>query len=109
MNLRSTRPAKPRFIAAQHGHAVIAGVADGFLVRETMGFGVNLVTGDYSQGAAGLWIRDGRLDHAVQEVTIAGNLRDMLPAVDGVADDLEFRAECASPTIRIARMTVSGS
>jgi len=88
---------------------LIAGVGDGFYVRETMGFGVNPVTGDYSKGAAGLWIRDGRLDHAVQEVTIAGDLRAMLLGVDGVADDLEFRAECAAPTIRIARMTVSGS
>jgi PmbA protein len=88
---------------------LLAGVRDGFYVTETMGFGVNVTTGDYSKGAAGLWIRDGRLDHAVQEVTIAGDLRSMLRDVDGVADDLEFREPTASPTLRIARMTVSGS
>jgi PmbA protein len=88
---------------------LIAGVADGFFVTETMGFGVNPVSGEYSKGAAGIWIRDGRLDHPVQEVTIAGDLRSMLEGVDGVADDLDFRAECAAPTIRIARMTVSGA
>jgi PmbA protein len=88
---------------------VLAGVADGFYVTETMGFGVNAVTGDYSKGAAGLWIRDGRLDHAVQEVTIAGDMRAMLQGVEAVGNDLVFRAEAAAPTIRIGRMTVSGT
>lgn len=88
---------------------LIAGVDDGFYVTETMGFGVNVTTGDYSKGAAGIWIRDGKLDHAVQEVTIAGDLRAMLRGIDGVGNDLEFRSDCAAPTIRIAAMTVSGS
>lgn len=89
--------------------AVIAAVPDGFYVTETMGFGVNTVTGDYSKGAAGLWIRDGRLDYPVQEVTIAGTLRGMLAGIDGVGDDLEFRSPCAAPTLRLREMTVSGS
>jgi PmbA protein len=88
--------------------AILAGVEEGLYVTETMGFGVNPVTGDYSKGAAGLRIRGGRLDHPVQEVTIAGNLADMLRAVDAVGNDLEFRAPCSAPTIRIAAMTVSG-
>jgi len=88
---------------------VIGAVADGFYVTETMGFGVNVVTGDYSKGAAGLWIRDGRLDHAVQEVTIAGDMRSMLRGVEAAGNDLEFRAEAAAPTLRFARMTVSGT
>lgn len=88
---------------------VIGAVSDGFYVTETMGFGVNAVTGDYSKGAAGLWIRDGRLDHAVQEVTIAGHMGSMLLGVEAVGSDLEFRAETAAPTIRIAGMTVSGT
>ena len=88
---------------------LIAGVEEGFYVTETLGFGVNLVSGEYSQGAAGIWIRDGRLDHAVQEVTVAGDLRSMLEGVDGVGNDLVLRAECSAPTIRISRMTVSGS
>ena len=70
---------------------------------------MNTTTGDYSKGAAGLWIRDGRLDHAVQEVTIAGDLREILRGVEAVGNDLEFRSTVNAPTIRIAEMTVSGS
>ena len=61
------------------------------------------------QGAVGQWIEKGRLVHPVHEVTIAGNLRDMLRDVDAVGKDLVFRGSSASPTIRIRRMTVSGS
>lgn len=88
---------------------VIGAVADGFYVTETMGFGVNTTTGDYSKGAAGLWIRDGALDRAVQEVTIAADLREMLRGVEAVGRDLVFRGAVAAPTIRIAEMTVSGN
>jgi PmbA protein len=70
---------------------------------------VNLVTGDFSQGAAGQWVEKGRFVHPVHEVTIAGNLREMLRDVDAVGDDLQFRGSVASPTLRIRKMTVSGS
>jgi PmbA protein len=92
----------------QTAEAVIAGAGEGFYVTHTMGAGVNTTTGDYSQGAEGLWIRSGRLDHAVQEVTIAGRLREMLLGVEAVADDLVLRDAVAAPTLRIGRMTVSG-
>jgi PmbA protein len=88
---------------------IVAGVARGLLVTDLIGFGVNVVTGDYSQGAVGHWIEGGRLVHPVHEVTIAGNLRDMLRDVDAVGNDLVFRSSSAAPTIRIRRMTVSGS
>jgi PmbA protein len=88
---------------------IVGGVARGLLVTDLVGFGVNVVTGDYSQGAVGHWIENGRLTHAVHEVTIAGNLREMLRDVDAVGNDLVFRGSSASPTIRIRRMTVSGS
>ena len=68
-----------------------------------------MVTGDYSQGAVGHWIEKGRLVHPVHEVTIAGNLKDMLRDVDAVGNDLVFRGSSAAPTIRIRRMTISGS
>jgi PmbA protein len=87
---------------------VIAGVADGFYVTELMGFGVNVVTGDYSRGAAGLWIRNGELAYAVSEVTIAGNLKDMLLNIEAVGADLEFRGSVAAPTLKIGEMTVGG-
>ena len=87
---------------------IIAGIPNGFYVTELMGFGVNVVTGDYSRGAAGLWIRNGELAFAVSEVTIAGNLNDMLMGIEVVANDLEFRGSVAAPTLKMGEMTVGG-
>ena len=87
---------------------IIAGIPNGFYVTELMGFGVNVVTGDYSRGAAGLWIRDGELAFAVSEVTIAGNLNRMLCDIEAIGNDLEFRGSVAAPTIKIGEMTVGG-
>jgi PmbA protein len=89
--------------------AIIGGVERGLYVTDLIGFGVNVVTGDYSQGAAGLWIENGKLSHPVHEVTIAGNLREMLMDIDAVGSDLVFRGASASPTLRIKKMTLSGS
>ena len=81
----------------------------GLYVTSLMGFGVNVVTGDYSRGATGLWIENGELTHAVEEVTIAGNLGEMLKNITAIGSDLEFRTAIASPTLRIDGMTVAGS
>ena len=86
---------------------ILAGISNGFYVTELMGFGVNAVTGDYSRGAAGLWIRNGELAFAVSEVTIAGNLNEMLMNLE-LASDLEFRRSMSAPTIKIGEMTVGG-
>jgi PmbA protein len=74
-----------------------------------IGFGVNLVTGDYSRGAVGIWIEKGELTYPVEEITIAGNLKDMLRDVEMIGNDLEWRSSIASPTLKIARMTVAGN
>jgi PmbA protein len=87
---------------------IIAGVPNGLYVTDLIGFGVNLVTGDYSQGAAGQWIENGRLAFPVHELTIAGNLKSMLNDINAVGNDLVFKSAIAAPTLRIARMTVSG-
>ncbi len=87
---------------------LLAEVKAGFYVTELMGFGVNLVTGDYSRGAAGLWIENGELTYAVEEVTIAGNLKEMFNNVTVIADDLNFRGAVASPTLRIDGMIIAG-
>jgi len=87
---------------------LLADVKAGFYVTELMGFGVNMVTGDYSRGAAGLWIENGELTFAVEEVTIAGNLKEMLNNITAIADDLKFRGSVASPTLRIDGMTIAG-
>jgi len=88
---------------------IIADVRSGLYVTETMGFGVNLVTGDYSQGAAGLWIENGELAYPVEEITIAGNLKEMYRNISAIGNDLTFRSASASPTIRIEGMTIAGS
>jgi len=87
---------------------IIASVKSGFYVTELMGFGVNIVTGDYSRGASGLWIENGELAYPVHEVTIAGSLSEMLMNIEAVGADLEFRGSVASPTLLIGEMTVSG-
>jgi len=87
--------------------ALMADIAEGLYVTELIGFGVNGVTGDYSRGAAGFRIRNGKLDHPVSEVTIAGNLKDMFRALRP-ANDLVFRYGTDAPTLRVDGMTVAG-
>ncbi len=88
---------------------IVGDVKRGLFVLSTMGFGVNLVTGDYSQGASGLWIEDGELTYAVEEITIAGNLKEMFRNVSAIGNDLEFRGAGAVPTVQMEGMTVAGS
>lgn len=88
---------------------VIASVSEGLYVTELLGFGVNGVTGDYSQGVAGQWIVGGELAFPVEEITVAGNLVSMLADIEMVADELAFRTPVAAPTLKIARMTVAGT
>jgi len=88
---------------------ILGEVAAGLYVTSLMGFGVNVVTGDYSHGATGLWIENGQLTHAVEEVTIAGNLAEMLQGVTAIGNDLVFRGSVAAPTLRIDGMTIAGA
>lgn len=88
---------------------LIGDVQQGLYVTETMGFGVNLVTGDYSQGASGLWIENGELTFPVEEITIAGNLKDMYRNISAIGNDLVFRSASAAPTIRVEGMMIAGS
>jgi PmbA protein len=88
---------------------IIDEVQAGLYVTGLMGFGTNTVTGDYSRGATGLWIENGQLTHAVEEVTIAGNLAEMLMNVTAIGNDLVFRGSVASPTFRIDGMTLAGA
>jgi PmbA protein len=88
---------------------IIADIPAGLYVTSLMGFGVNVVTGDYSRGATGQWIENGVLTHAVEEVTIAGNLGEMLMNVTAIGNDLVFRGSVASPTLRIDGMTIAGA
>ncbi|MFI5087886.1 MAG: TldD/PmbA family protein [Terriglobales bacterium] len=87
---------------------IIAGVPEGLYVTEFLGFGVNLVTGDFSRGASGLWISGGELTYPVEEITVAGNLKDMLVNIAEIGTDLEFRGAVAAPTLRLEGLTVAG-
>ena len=87
---------------------LVRGIARGLYVTELIGFGVNVVTGDYSRGAAGLWIENGEFAYPVSEITIAANLLDMLKGITAVASELDFRGSTASPALVIGEMTVSG-
>jgi PmbA protein len=87
---------------------IIGDIKDGLYVTEFLGHGANLVTGDYSRGASGMWIVNGELAYPVEEITVAGNLKEMFRNISEIASDLEFRGSVASPTIRIDGLTVGG-
>ena len=89
--------------------ALIKRMGRGLLVTELMGQGLNLVTGDYSRGAAGFWVENGEIQFPVQEVTIAGNLKDMFRQIVAVGSDLELRGNIRTGSVLIERMTVAGS
>ena len=87
---------------------LVRGIRKGLYVTELIGSGVNIVTGDYSRGAAGQWIENGEFAYPVSEITIASTLQRMLMDIEPPGSDLEFRSSVASPTLVIREMTVSG-
>ena len=87
---------------------IIADTKRGLLVTELMGMGFSPITGDYSRGAAGLWIENGEIAYPVEEITIAANFKDMLKGIDRVGRELLWLGRTASPALRIERMTVAG-
>jgi PmbA protein len=88
--------------------SVIGGIANGVLITNLLGFGVNITTGDFSRGAEGLWIKDGKISHPVDGITIAGNLLEMMADVEAVASDLHFFGLFGSPTFAVKKMTIAG-
>jgi PmbA protein len=87
---------------------LMADIKSGLYLTETFGMGINTVTGDYSQGAAGFWIENGAVAYPVSEITLAGNLRDMFASLTP-ANDLAFTYSHNAPTLRIENMTVAGT
>jgi PmbA protein len=87
---------------------IIGEIKEGLYVTEFLGHGANLVTGDYSRGASGMWISGGELVYPVEEITVAGNLKEMFFNISEIGNDLEFRGAMACPTIRIEGLTVGG-
>ena len=87
---------------------IIRDIDEGLYVIDFIGSGMNLVTGDFSRGATGIWISKGELTYPVEEITVAGNFQDMWRNVTAIGSDLEFRGSIACPTLRIDGMTVAG-
>jgi len=89
--------------------ALLRRMGRGLFVTEQLGQGVNPVTGDYSRGAAGFWIEDGQIAYPVEEITIAGNLKEMFRNIVALGNDLELRGSRHVGSMLIARMTIAGS
>ena len=89
--------------------ALLQQLGTGLLVTELMGQGVNMVTGDYSRGAAGFWVENGSIQYPVAEITIAGNLRDMLKGIAAVGDDVDVRGGTRVGSILLPEMTIAGN
>lgn len=88
--------------------ALLKRMGSGLLVTELLGHGLNMVTGDYSRGAAGFWVENGEIAYPVEEITVAGNLRDMFAGIVAIGDDVETRGSRRVGSILIERMTVAG-
>lgn len=99
------------FASANAGdlQTLIKSMGTGLLVTELMGQGVNTLTGDYSRGAAGFWVENGEVQYAVDELTIAGNMAQMLPAIEAVGADVDTRSHIQIGSLLIGRMTVAGN
>jgi PmbA protein len=89
--------------------AILEDTKRGLYVTEMMGFGFNAVTGDFSRGASGFWVEDGKIAFPVNEITISLNVDELWKRVDAVGDDLDQRSSTASPTLRVSSMTIAGS
>ena len=89
--------------------ALLRQMSTGLLVTDVMGQGVNIVTGDYSRGAAGFWVENGEIQYPVAEITIAGQLQDMLKNIVAVADDVEHRSNIQTGSILLDKMKISGN
>jgi PmbA protein len=88
---------------------LLAEMKTGLMVTELMGQGVNIVTGDYSRGASGFWVENGEIQYPVEEITIAGNLRDMFKGVRAVGTDIDARGNTRSGSILLNELTVAGT
>ena len=92
----------------QNLQSLLKDMGTGLLVTELVGFGINMVTGDYSRGASGFWVENGEIQYPVEELTIAGNLADIFKGIAAVGNDVDERGNIRSGSILISEMTVAG-
>ena len=99
-------------LIVRHGdldfNAMLKTMGTGLLVTELLGHGINMVTGDYSRGAAGFWVENGVIVHAVEEITIAGNLADMFKQIVAIGNDVLVQGSKQIGSVLIEHMTVAG-
>ncbi|MCB1838594.1 MAG: metalloprotease PmbA, partial [Alcanivoracaceae bacterium] len=88
--------------------AMLARMDRGLLVTEMMGMGTNIVTGDYSRGAAGFWVENGEIQYPVEEITVAGNLREIFKRIDAIGNDIDPRSSISTGSILISEMAIAG-
>jgi PmbA protein len=113
LNLRSTGNAGGNHNLLLHDTgsdfaAMLEKLGTGLLVTEMMGHGINAVTGDYSRGASGFWVERGEIAYPVEEITIAGNLKDMFRGIVAVGNDVVRRGSRQTGSVLIDRMTIAG-
>ena len=89
-------------------NSILSTMDKGVLLTETFGHGINLVTGDYSQGASGFWVENGKIQYPVSEITVAGNLKDMFMNLQLVGEDVDVRRSFKCGSILIDNMTIAG-
>ena len=88
---------------------LIKQMGKGLLVTEVMGQGINLVTGDYSRGAAGFWVENGEIQYPVEEITIAGNLKDMFQNIVAIGNDINNKSSIQTGSIFLEKMMIAGT
>ena len=97
-------------VNSTHNYAdILAQMPNGLLVTELLGHGTNIITGDYSHGAVGFWVENGAIAYPVEEITIAGNLKDMYNKVIAIGDDPDPRGNIVSGSVLIENMIVAGT
>ncbi|MGL4859269.1 MAG: metallopeptidase TldD-related protein, partial [Enterobacteriaceae bacterium] len=89
--------------------ALLREMGNGLLVTELLGQGVSIVTGDYSRGAAGFWVENGEIQYPVSEITIAGNLQQMLLDIATIGDDIEMRSNIQCGSLLLPSMQIAGA
>ncbi len=87
---------------------MLKNMGTGLMVTELIGSGINMITGDYSRGAAGFWVENGEIQYPVEEITIAGNLKDMFMGIEAIGTDVDLRSSFRTGSILVNKMTVAG-
>jgi len=89
--------------------SLIKTMHQGLLITELMGFGINMVTGDYSRGASGFWVENGEISYPVDEITVAGNLKEMFSNIQAIGNDVDERGNIRTGSVLLEQLTVAGN